>query len=110
MLPALRNVPQSDTDWSMWAWDHRTSHDRIRQRILAKYGVTLLDYQVEPVDKSTLDLFLFNNSTMHDAMNTVLGFVSTDLTDVDFNEERQVRAWIDLHYQEHYNAEASLGA
>jgi hypothetical protein len=110
MLPALRNVPQSDTDWKTWAWDHRTSHDRIRQKIQAVKGIVLLDYQVEPMSPNTLDLFLYNNSQMHDDMNTTLNLTSVDLTDVDFKDPKQVEAWITLHYQEHYNAEAVLGA
>jgi hypothetical protein len=35
-------------------------------------------------------------------MNSVAGSNSDDLTDVNFNDQNQLKEWIWLHAQEHY--------
>ena len=40
MLAGLLNIPHQDEDWKWFAWQHRLSHDRIRQAIKAKYEQT----------------------------------------------------------------------
>ena len=42
-------------------------------------------------------------------MNAILGLQSTDIQDVDLQDEKQLQSWINLHYLEHYYAEAKLG-
>ena len=108
-LPTVRNVPRTPEEWNTWAWDHRDSHDRIRRLIQQQYNVQLLDYQIEPISQQSLDIFLDNNDNLHNDMNSVLGLVSTDLTDVDMNDPKQVESWINLHFLEHFYAEAKLG-
>jgi hypothetical protein len=110
MLPALENIPHSPEDWARFAWDHRDSHNRIRAAIKAKYGAVLNDYQIDPINPDSINQFLENNSQLHSDMNGVLKLQSSDLLDVDLQDERQMAAWIRLHYIEHYNAEQLLGA
>jgi|SRR5208283_115642 len=110
MLPALANDPQTDAEWSRWAWDHRDSHDRIRAAIKRKLGKDLRDYQVEPMTIASLDLFLQNNSQMHDDMNTALGLQSSDLEDANFGDSKERSKWIKDHYLEHQYAEEKAGA
>ena len=109
MLPALNNIPHSDEDWKLWAWHHRDSHDRIRKAILNTLSVNLTDYQVEPINPNDLTSFLQNNSNLHDDMNSVLQLQSSDLQDANLQEPRELEAWIRLHAQEHFYAEAKLG-
>jgi len=110
MLPALSNVPRTDHEWQDWAWQHRQSHARIIQQIAAKKNVMLSEYQVEPISPDAPQLFLANNTSMHISMNSTLGLTSGDLEDADLTDPRQLEAWIKLHYQEHFAAEAALGA
>lgn len=110
MLPGLSNIPHTDEEWKLWAWDHRDSHNRIRRAILSTYGVSLTDYQVEPINPNDMTSFLQNNSNLHDDMNSVLELQSSDLQDANLQEPRELDAWIKLHSQEHYYAEAKLGA
>lgn len=109
MIAALENFPKSASDWLRFAFDHRDSHDRIRAAIKTKYGVDLTDYQIEPMNPEATDLFLQNNSSLHSDMNSILKTQSSDLQDVDFQDEKQLQGWILLHYQEHVNAEQALG-
>ena len=110
MLPALENVPQTPEAWAQFSFDHRDSHARISAGIQKVYGIRLIDYQIDPIDLASPGLFLQNNSSLHSDMNAVLNLQSTDLEDVDFTNKEQFIAWVKLHYQEHYNAEALLGA
>lgn len=43
-------------------------------------------------------------------MNSTLGLQTTDLQDAKFEDPNELAAWIKLHAQEHYYAEAKLGA
>lgn len=106
----MANIPHSDEDWKIWSWHHRDSHNRIRAAIKKVYGVDLTDYQVEPINPNQITDFLQNNSSLHDDMNSVLGLQNSDLQDANFQEPRELDAWIKIHVQEHFNAEAKLGA
>lgn len=108
MLAGLENSPRSPEQWSLWAWDHRDSHDRIRSAILKQYGVSLSDYQIEPINADAMQDFLQRNSDLHDDMNGTLGLQSSDLEDVDPKNDREFQAWIRLHYLEHWYAEQKL--
>lgn len=110
MIAALANVPNSETEWAFWAWHHRDSHNRIRAAIHRKYGVTLTDYQVEPINPNRMTDFLQNNSSLHDDMNSALGLLNSDLQDADLTNPRELESWIRLHWQEHNDAEIKAGA
>lgn len=110
MLPAIRNVPRNEDEWNLWAWDHKASHDRIRQKIQQQLGPNLPDYQIEPISQQGMDVFLDNNAALHSEMNSALGLVSEDLTDVDIGDKNQLEAWVGIHYLEHFNAESKVGA
>jgi hypothetical protein len=109
MLAGLLNIPHTNNDWSWFSWNHRLSHDRIRQAIRAKYGYNLTDYQLDPMDPNALTQFLQNNASLHSDMNGVLHLQSIDLYDIDLTKENQRSAWINYHYLEHYYAELKLG-
>ena len=110
MLPFLENEPKTDSDWKLWAWHHRDSHNRIRAAILRKKGVVLQDFQVEPINPNDMTSFLQNNSNLHNDMNSALGLQSTDLQDANLGNERELTSWIKLHSLEHFYAEAASGA
>ena len=110
MLPALENIPKTDSDWKIWAWHHRDSHNRIRSGVFKQKGVILTDYQVEPINPNDMTSFLQNNSNLHDDMNSALGLQSTDLQDANLGDERELAAWIKLHALEHFYAEAKSDA
>ena len=109
MLAGLLNIPHTNEDWQWFAWQHRLSHDRIRQAIKAQYGYDLTDYQIDPMDPHSFDQFLQDNAQLHTAMNAALHLNGVDLQDVDLKKANQLTAWINYHYLEHYYAEAKLG-
>lgn len=109
MLALLLNVPKDDSEWSQWSFAHRDSHDKIRKAILLQSGANLTDYQVDPMTRDDMARFLQNNSQLHDDMNAILKLPGIDLTDANLSDERELRTWIDYHYQEHLNVEQALG-
>jgi hypothetical protein len=109
MLAVLLEDPRNPGDWNRWSFDHRDSHDRIRQAIMRVDGVQLTDYPVDPIDGDHIADFLQYNSQLHADMNGVLGLQSVDLLSVNFQDNNQREAWINLHYQEHFDAEQALG-
>lgn len=109
MLANLLNVPTSDAEWQIWSFSHRDSHVRIRQAIQTQKGVVLPDYQLDPIFPQDMQGWLQRNSQTHNDMDGALGAQGTDLLDVDFNDEKQVQAWMFSHYQEHFTAEQALG-
>ncbi|MDE2096655.1 MAG: hypothetical protein KGL39_05355 [Patescibacteria group bacterium] len=109
MISALANIPRSPEDWRFWAWHHRDSHNRIRGAILKKFGINLTDYQVEPIDPNQMTNFLQNNASLHGDMNSTLGLQSADLEDANLGDDRELEAWIRLHWLEHNFVELKLG-
>ena len=108
MLPALENVPKDQQQWFQWGFDHRDSHNRIRAAILKTYNINLTDYQIDPIDPNNTTQFLQNNASLHGDMNSVLGLQSSDIEDANLGDERELEAWIRIHYQEHIYAELKL--
>jgi hypothetical protein len=53
--------------------------------------------------------FLQNNSQLHDDMNVALGLQSNNLEDADLSQQNELLAWIQFHYQEHFDAETKAG-
>ena len=109
MLAGLLNIPHTNDDWSWFSYQHRLSHDRIRQAIKAQLGYDLTDYQIDPMDPNATDQFLQNNSQLHGDMNSALHLPGIDLQDVTLSNKNQLTAWINFHYLEHYYAETKLG-
>ena len=109
MLSALLNVPSSKQDWDIWSYNHRISHDAIRDAIQKQKNVSLIDYQLDPISQDYLQDWLERNQQTHIEMDSAIGAQSSDLTDVDPKQQNQLVAWIWDHYQEHQTAEAALG-
>lgn len=66
------------------------------------------DYILDPIPGYAVKNFLENNQSAHTDMNGALGRPGTDLEDVDFDNESELRAWIYMHWQEHNVMENTL--
>jgi hypothetical protein len=108
MLALLLVAPRSPQDWSRWSFHHRQSHDAIRNAIREKLSINLPEYVLEPISDYAPRNFLENNQSAHTDMNGALNRPASDLEEVDFTNESQLRAWIYLHWQEHNVAENTL--
>lgn len=109
MLAAIINVPSSDPEWSEWSWHHRLSHSAILSAARQQRGAILVDYVLDPIDRERIEDWLERNQQMHVDATGLVGSQSVDLTDVDFQDPRQVQSWLYLHWQEHQTIERRLG-
>lgn len=64
------------------------------------YG-QLTSYILDPVNLQDSRQFLQDHQLAHNAINGALGTAGNDLQDVDWNDEEQLRAWLDLNWTEH---------
>jgi hypothetical protein len=103
-LANLLNVPQNQSDWSLWGFAHRVHHDQIREAIQAQYNVPLQSYPIDPINLDQIQNFLDYNQQAHNDFNGVLGLRGNDLEEVNLNDRSQLQSWIYLHYQEHLSA------
>lgn len=104
MRVTLLETPQTKTDWDRWSLAHKFDHDIIRQAILAQGGPNLTQYQLDPIALDQPLQFLENNQASHTDMNAAIGAQGSDLQDVDLTDQRQLQAWVNLHYLEHFTA------
>lgn len=109
MLAALLNMPKTAEDWNRYTFHHRSSHDLIRKAIASQRGTNLQSYLIDPMAFQHPEQWLETNQQLHTEMNDVLAKPGVDLEEVDIKDERQLRAWLFLHYQEHLTAEQTLG-
>ena len=108
MLALLLNVPHTAEQWAQFSFAHRDSHDRIRKAIKTKFRQDLVDFQIDPMTPDALSNFLQDNAQLHGDMNSLLGLQSGNIQDVDLSKDNEKATWINLHYLEHYYAEAKL--
>lgn len=110
MLPILLNRPKDVEDWNRFTFNHRSSHELIRQAINKKFSVFLPDYQIDPFPFDVAPKqWLQNNQQYHTDMNSLLNTPGSDLEEVNLDNPRELEAWIYLHWQEHNVAENKLG-
>ena len=187
MIQSLLNIPRSENEWNLWSYNHRLSHDAIRQALADLTGIASVmvtaggsgytsfptvafnnggplahgveyevqltggsvtaiiivkngsgfsqvpevvisggggsgaeatavrgagiqtnDYQLDPISQNDLPGWLQRNQQTHIEMDAAIGSQSVDLQDVDLNDERQLEAWVWLHFLEHQTAEDKL--
>jgi hypothetical protein len=107
MLAACLEVPDSENAWQIWAFNSKQQIDSIREAIQSTYGINLTEYVLYPFSPD--NTWLTNNSTAHSDFTSVLGLQGHDLEDLDFKNRDEVAAWVNLAYQELYDASSALG-
>ena len=108
MLAILANVPRSAEEWAIFSLHHKLDHDEIRSAINSQKKLNLQLYPLDPIPTNAWQTWLINNQSAHTDMDNAMGLQSSDLEDLDPNNENQLIAWIFLHYQEHYSVRAAL--
>ena len=106
-LASLYNLSNDPIVMSRWSFNNADGHTRINQRIHDLFNINLTYFVLDPITAQR-DQFLQSHQQAHNEINAVLGIVGNDLTDVNFDNPSQLRAWIFLHYQEHQQANLKL--
>ncbi len=108
-VSSLINVPKTLREWDSWSFNHKVQHDNINRAILSKKNKVLTSYILDPINQTVPDVFLQNNSQMHIDICSLLNIEGSDLTDVNWQDEKQINNWIYLHWLEHSNFNIALG-
>jgi hypothetical protein len=58
-------------------------------------------YILDPINLQDARVFLQDHQLAHNAINGALGTLGNDLQDLDWQDEQQVKAWLDLDWTEH---------
>jgi hypothetical protein len=104
MLAATLNVPNTDTEWSLWSLNNYTVVNAIRAAVLAQKNITLPEYQIEPIPWNDLETWLNNNQQAHNDFNAALGLQSSDILHTNLKDPNERALWVYLNYMELSNA------
>lgn len=102
-IASLINVPKTQREWDSWSFTHKIQHDNINRAILAQKSKSLVSYILDPINQQLPDVFLQNNAQTHIDICSLLNVQGSDLTNVNWQDEREISDWIYLHWLEHSN-------
>jgi hypothetical protein len=100
VLPALLNFSLENLKY--FIFHNKDQHDRIASAILSQKNIQLTDYPIYPVSEESIRSFFLSHQTMHNDVNSILGFPGSDLSEIDFKDDRKVEYWKAQHFLEHY--------
>jgi hypothetical protein len=107
-LPPLYQPPEGSRGWEEYWFQHFQDHLEIVQAIQNTLNVPLTVYDIDPWTNTDKEGILERHEQFHNDMNGVLQIPGNDLSEVDFKNPGQVKAWVWLNYQEHLNAHMAL--
>jgi len=108
-LVDLLRTPEDAHALMDWSFAHRIEHERIRDAIQAQASINLPSAVIEPINIDDMQNWLTRHQALHADFTGVLNIQSSDLETVKFDDLKQRRAWIELHYFEHFLANSVLG-
>lgn len=107
-LPTVLYPPPDERGFDTWFFDNHAQHVSINQAA-AKQNLQIGSYLIYPATLASITDFLEQHQRWHNDMNAALGIAGNDLSQVDFNNDKEKDAWMFLHYQEHLAAVTKLG-
>jgi hypothetical protein len=103
-LANLANVPSTDEERAQWSFAHMAHHRDIAEKIYVLVKIALPEYIIDPIDPNDVGQWEYQHQLMHDNQNQLLGIEGQDLTGVDWKNQNVLTAWIQLNFNEHYQA------
>lgn len=107
-LAGLYNVPSSDEERAQWSFTHMAHHRDIARKLYELVKVALPEYILDPLNPDDTGQWGDQHQIMHNDQNQLLGIVGSDLSELDWKDQRLLAGWIFLHANEHYQAAAIL--
>lgn len=108
-LADIANIPDTPQDLSTWAFAHMAHHRDINRVIYQQYREALPEYSLDPINPNDMGAWIYQHQEMHNNQNAILSIAGNDLTDVDWKDKGELSAWIQLNFNEHYQANNKLG-
>lgn len=107
-IASLANVPTTDEERAEWSFAHMAHHRDIAEKIYVLAKVALPEYILDPIDPNDTGTWEYQHQLMHDNQNALLGIDGQDLTGIDWKNQNLLAAWIQLNFNEHYQASNEL--
>lgn len=103
-IAGLLNVPSTPEQLASWSATHMAHHRDIIRVIYQVLHIALPEYLLDPFDPDNLGGWDDLHQTMHNQMDTILGIQGFNLLDPDFRDRGKLQGWVDLNFQDHYQA------
>ena len=107
MLISLLNLTSSK-DFTYFNDNNNSHHQLIYRGLFVQKNINVNNYLLAPVGSTGFDRWLDVHQQAHDDMNAAIGTSGSDLSFLDFADPRQVKDWVQLHYNEHYQLDQVL--
>lgn len=107
-LANLANVPSTDEERAQWSFAHMAHHRDIAEKIYVLLKLALPEYILDPVDVDDTGTWEYQHQLVHDEQNQLLGIDGQDLTGINWKDQNELTAWVQLNFNEHYQASAIL--
>ena len=108
-LADIANVPSMPDSLAVWAFAHMAHHRDINRLIYQNYRVAVSEYPLDQINTQDMGVWIYQHQEMHNNQNAILSIAGNDLTDVDWANQSELASWIQLNFNEHYQASNILG-
>jgi hypothetical protein len=98
-------VPQDQFQEQSWSFAHMACHRDFVSVVLVKYNIVLPEYAIDPFGDDVADV----HQQMHNDLDPILGVHGFDLTEVNWKDPAQRKAWIWLNATLHQQEGTVLG-
>lgn len=92
-----------------WLFIHNQDHIRLLTKALQSFPTAKFDFQILDPFPPEIDDWLLDHQRAHDDLASVTQVITNDLQTVDFTQERQRDAWLQLNNAEHVAFAVVLG-
>ncbi len=107
--PGLLAIDPEAGGIDRWTFIHNLDHIKLADAANAKFPTAKLEYRILDPLPADLDDWLLDHQKSHDDLALVTKVITNDLQTVDFADQRQREAWLDLNQAEHNAFAVALG-
>ena len=107
MILNLYTVPVSSSDFDIFSRSNADHHLQIITALASKIGLVI--YQLDPMPPEDLPSWLRRHQQAHNDVNGFLNVNGVDLSDVNFEDQKEMEAWTALHANEHFTWATTTG-
>lgn len=100
----IANIPEDFPSEQTWTFSHLDHHRRLNDYIQQKHNQTLVLFPLDPIDPNNTGQWFYQHQQLHDAQNKILGIAGNNLLDVDWNDQAQRAAFVQVNFFEHLQA------
>lgn len=100
---------ETAADWASFSFPHAAQHRDYIRVIFQNFGISLPEYQLDPIDPQNPGLWPYHHQQMHDQINAILGIPGYNLQEIDFSDREGLQAWADLNNDLHQRTSTILG-